>query len=137
MNIKNLAKSILMIWAIVAISVQADASQIKQMVIDKSNGSYALINPDFVLARSLAATTAESITVPTGPDGKSKASYVSFSSTCDFYANYSQTATVPGDTTDGTASELNPMVRYLSGGVTTISVITAASSCIITASFYM
>lgn len=135
MNIKKLI-TILPVLALL-LTIPAQASTIKQLGIDKSNGSYALVNPDFVLARSLAANTAESITVPTGPDGKSKANYVSLASTCDFYANYTTTATVPGDTTDGTASELNPLVRLLNGGVTTISVITAASSCVITAAFYM
>lgn len=80
------------------------------------------------MARSLAAGVAESITVPSG------AKYVVFSATADFYANYTTTATVPGDVTDGTASELNPTGRIIQG-VTTISVI-SADTCIITAAFY-
>lgn len=84
--------------------------------------------PDYVLARSLAANAAESFTVPTGATG------VMFSCVDNFYANTTTTATVPGDVTDGTASELNP-VGYQLYGITTISVISPAA-CVITAAFY-
>lgn len=83
---------------------------------------------DSVMARSLSANTAESITVPSG------ARYVVFACGADFYANYTTTATVPGDTTDGSASELNPTMRDVNGK-TTISVI-SASNTVITAAFY-
>ncbi|MBX4215701.1 hypothetical protein KW797_02015 [Candidatus Parcubacteria bacterium] len=129
-------KAFIFALLLVFISGYASAAQIKNLSVTYANGSYALIYPDYVLSLSLAASTAESFTVPTGPNG-SKASYVSFASTCDFYANYKTTATVPGDVTDGTASALNPTVRYLKGEVTTISVITAADTCIITADFFM
>ena len=113
----------------------AQASAINKILVDKNTGSFALGIPIFTNARSLAASVAESITVPTGPNAL-PANYVSFSSTCDFYVNYTTTATVPGDVTDGTASELNPLLRQI-GGVTTISIITAASACVVTASFFM
>jgi hypothetical protein len=90
--------------------------------------SYSLRPSDYVLAKSLAAGVAESFTVP------DNAKYVLFSATADFYANYTTTATVPGDVTDGTASELNPALRILTS-VTTISVI-APADCVITASFW-
>lgn len=90
--------------------------------------AFAVTPSDCVMARSLAASTAESITVPTG------AGIVLFSATGDFYANYTTTATVPGDTTDGSASELNPGVRKVAAGAT-ISVISPAA-CVITAAFY-
>lgn len=95
-----------------------------------SNGSNIFArNPSgYVLSRLLAASTAESFAVPTG------AKFVVLSSTADFYANFTTTATVPGDVTDGTASELNPSVIDVSG-VTTISVISAGTP-IITAAFY-
>ncbi len=84
-------------------------------------------------AVSLAASTAESITIPSG------ATHVVFSGSGDFYMKFNGTATVPGDTTDGTAAELNPTVRRLSLGdgtaVTGISVI-APSACIVTAMFF-
>lgn len=98
--------------------------------IPGGNMTFALRPSTCVLARSMAASTAESITVPTG------ARFVVFSATGDFYANYTTTATVPPDTaiTDACASELNPSARFISG-VTTISVI-APSATILTASFY-
>jgi len=92
------------------------------------NGSFAMgVSPsDWVDARALATSTAEAHTVPTG------AKYVLFSANCDFYVRYNATvsgtaAAVPGDTTDGTACELNPTMRYLNG-VAEISLITAAGS---------
>ena len=90
--------------------------------------------PSYVLAKSLAASSAESFSVPT-LDG-TLARYVIFSANCDFYANCYTTATVPGDTTDGTASELNPSGYELPTDITAISVITAASAGIVTAAFY-
>lgn len=99
------------------------------MLMD-ANGQnmFALPAPDYVLSRLLAASTAESFTVPAG------ARFVVFSATADFYANYSTTATVPGDVTDGSASELNPSVRDIQG-VSAISIISAATP-IVTAAFY-
>ncbi len=92
--------------------------------------AYALRPATCVLARALAANTAESITVPSG------AKFCLLSATGDFYANYTTTATVPADTVlaDATASELNPAMRYVPH-VTTISVI-APSATVITASFW-
>ena len=86
------------------------------------------IAPTYVNSNSLAASTAESQTVPTG------AKWVLFSATCNFYANAAATATVPGDVTNGSASELNPSAWYVDG-VTTISVI-SPSACVITFAFY-
>lgn len=88
---------------------------------------------NYVLARALSANAAESIAVPTG--GR----YVRLATTVNAYYSHVTTATVPGDTTDGTACELisasgPPEWRYI-GGVTTISVISAAT-CILTASFF-
>lgn len=86
--------------------------------------------PQSTMARALAASTAESITPPTG------SRYVIFSANVDFFVNCYTTATVPGDTTDGTASELNPSgYSFDSGELPTISVISAAAG-IVTASFY-
>lgn len=92
------------------------------------DGSFALRAPDYVDAKALAANTAEAFTVP------SNARYVVFSATGDFYVSYTTTATVPGDTSDGTACELNPTIRYIPG-VTTISVIAPATT-ILTAAYY-
>ena len=76
---------------------------------------------DTVNARSLSAGAAETETVPAG------AHFVIFSATGDFYAKTNGAAAVPGDVTDGTASELNPSMWTLTG-VTTISVISEATT---------
>lgn len=101
-------------------------------------GGNALIRsaPEYVNSLAVtAAGAAESFTVPAGAD------IVIFSSDGNFYANCATTATVPGDVTDGTASELNPtgyMLRDFSGGaITAISVISPTSGAsVITAAFY-
>lgn len=67
-------------------------------------------------ARTLAASTAESVTVPTG------AKRVIFRSTGTFYARGDGTAAIPTDVTDGSASAVNPGSVTLNG-VTTISLI--------------
>ena len=95
-----------------------------------ANGKTILIVPfsNYVLAKSLAASVAESFTVPAG------AAYVVFSANGDFYAKVGGTATVPGDVTDGTASELNPTARACSPA-STISVISPYAT-VVTAAFY-
>lgn len=90
--------------------------------------SMVRIAPTYVNSNILAANVARSQTVPTG------ARFVVFSSACNFYANPTTTATVPADTTNGTASELNPSAWYVAD-VVTISVI-APTACVITYSFY-
>lgn len=87
----------------------------------------------YVLSKTLAASAAKSFAVPTTMVPKPK--YVIFSCTGNFYANCYTTATVPGDVTDGSASELAPIAYQLTDDITTISVISPAAS-IITASFY-
>lgn len=99
-----------------------------QRVDSNGNNIFARPPSGYVLARALAANTAESFAVPAG------AKFVVLSSTADFYVNCAGTATVPGDTTDGTASELNPSTLDVSG-VATISVISAGTP-IVTAAFY-
>jgi hypothetical protein len=93
------------------------------------NGKVISINyGTYTSARALSASSAESITVPTG------ANYVLLSGTADFYVKWDGTATVPTDTDNGIASELNPGMRQITG-LTSISVI-SASTCIVTAVFY-
>lgn len=99
------------------------------ITLDKNaNTLFALPRPGYVNSVSLSASTAESITVPNG------ARFAVFSATGDFYVNYSTTATVPGDVSDGTASELNPSVRDVYG-LSSFSVISAGTP-IITVAFY-
>jgi hypothetical protein len=88
--------------------------------------------PQSTMARVLAvASTAESITPPAG------ARRVIFSYTSNTFVNCYATATVPADTTDGTASELNPSGYELNPNeLPTISVISAVAGAIVTAAFY-
>lgn len=97
--------------------------------------AWARIPSSYVLSKSLAASTAESFTVPTalGPAGRAR--YVVFSAEVDFYANCYTAATVPGDVTDGTASEMNPVAYQIPEDVSEISVISETAGRI-TASFY-
>lgn len=76
-------------------------------------------------ARVLAASTAETITFPTG------CSFVYFASDGDFYARWDgSTATIAAaDITDGTASEINPTTRYVVG-FSTVSVIAPVATVI-------
>lgn len=113
----------------------------KAMRVRGENGSFALSRPDYVDARVLAANTAEQHTIPTFTDhlGNTKtARHVIFNATADFYAAYgtNPTAAVPAaDVTDGTASELNPTIRFLDGADTKISLI-SAGTCIVTMAFF-
>lgn len=92
--------------------------------------------PAQIMALSLAASVAESFTLPTVTSGQVPARYVVFSCTSNYYVNCYATATVPGDTTDGTASELNPSGYQINPTEpVTISVISAVA-CVITAAFY-
>lgn len=102
-----------------------------------SVGEYAALpQSDYINALSLGIATAESISSSTWP---ANAKYVAFSSTGDFYMKFNGTAAAATDTTDGTASELNPTMRRMLLGdataVTSISLISPAA-CIVTMSFY-
>jgi hypothetical protein len=103
---------------------------LKIIEVMAGDGSFALRPADYVLSKALAASTAEAFTVP------ENATHVLLACTEDFFANWTTTATVPGDVTDGTASDLNPDMR-ICRGVTSISVITAAAGgAVVTASFW-
>lgn len=83
--------------------------------------------PDYVLARSLAANTAESMTVPSAA-GKGAICVFGYSVT-PVYVDTRGTAVVPGDVTDGTAPECSPAAYELDGG-TTVSVIAPANTIV-------
>lgn len=83
----------------------------------------------WVDAKSLAANVAKTFNIPLG------AKYVVFSSTSNFYVMAGGAAAVPGDVTDGTASELNPSMLMIEA-YTTIGVISPAAS-VVTASYYI
>ena len=90
--------------------------------------TFARSAPFYIDARDLAANTNETHTVPAGAD------FVFFSADGDFYAKPNGAAAVPGDVTDGTASELKPSHWDLNG-VTNIGLIASAARKV-TLSFY-
>lgn len=92
---------------------------------------FAMPQSDWIDSKSLGIATAESFTVP------ANARFVLFSSTDDFYALFgtTPTAAVPADVTDGSASELNPTMRYINGAKQ-ISIISPAA-CVVTASYFL
>ena len=90
--------------------------------------TFARSAPLYIDARDLAASTNETHTVPAGAD------FVIFSADGDFYAKPNGAAAIPGDVTDGSASELNPVIWDLNG-VTSIGLI-ASSGRKVTLSFY-
>jgi len=83
---------------------------------------------DYINAKLLAASVAETETVP------ANAGKVFFSCTGNYYVNTRGTAAIPGDTTDGSASDLNPVGYVVSPGES-ISVI-APSACTLTMAYY-
>lgn len=111
--------------------VSADAQN--KFSIENATGgstpSFIRPAPTYVNARSLAASVSETDSVPSG------AQWVLFGATCDFYAKTGASAAVPGDTTDGTAAELNPAAWRVTG-ITQISVI-ASATCVVTLTYYL
>jgi hypothetical protein len=95
--------------------------------------AFALRQSDWIDARALSAGgSAETFQAP------ALARYVLFSANGDFYcriAAASTAATVPGDTTDGTAAELNPAMRYI-GEQDYISLISPTSGATVVTLMY-
>lgn len=111
-------------------------NRISPLGFDLSDAALNFPSADGVNALSLAANVAETLTIPAG------AVIVRLAATDNVFIKSNAVATVPGDTTDGSASELLKLQggsetwRQLSG-VTSIGVITnAAGGAILTASFY-
>lgn len=89
---------------------------------------------DYVNALSLVANVSERIPIP------SERTFAVFSCTSNYYVkagDSSVTAAVPGDVTNGSASELNPLSFILpeSSGYTHLAVVTPQDA-ICTISFY-
>ena len=85
----------------------------------------ALPQSDYNEGRALAAATAERVVIPDG------AEFVLFSCTDSFSAlmgDGTVTAAMPVDTTNGSASLLNPSFRKIPSGATHISVISTRAS---------
>lgn len=91
--------------------------------------TYSIPFSDFINVHTLDAGIAETVTIPEG------AKFILFSSSSDFYARVNGTASIPvNDVVDGSGSELNPVIRSLSG-VDSLSVI-APFDCRLSMSFY-
>ena len=85
------------------------------------NNTFAAPFSDTINSKVLAASVAESDTVPAG------ANFVIFSYTDDIYVNIAGTAAVSTDITNGTASEINPTIRSVEAG-DTISIISESAA---------
>lgn len=90
--------------------------------------------PGYCSSRLLAATTAESITIPAG------AQFVRIAATADIFYSFTGAAAVPADVDDGSACELlkvqsNAEWRKIPAGATALSVISPGTPTV-TASFY-
>ena len=102
----------------------------KPLTIQSNNGynTYAIKGADYINAY-YGDSVATTFTVP------ASAKFVLFSATDNFYVNWSGTAAIPsGDITNGSGSELNPIIRSITPGAT-FSVI-AAADIVVTLSFY-
>lgn len=103
------------------------------VVQQQDPGSNPYNAPAYVSARALAASTAETITVP------ANATKVRLAGTADFYYSMSGVAVVPVDADDGSSNELVKQQGSAEWrtcqGVASISVI-SATTAIVTASFY-
>ena len=104
-------------------------TELKSIVGENRQNLNGILFAGHVDAVVLVADTATAYTVPTGGD------FLLISSTVSFYASSLGTAVIPtADVTDGTASELNPVLRAVGAGET-ISFI-ADRACVITISVY-
>lgn len=85
--------------------------------------------PKYVNAYVLVAGVAQTVTIPAG------ARVAIFTSTGNFYVNWLTTAAVPAtNVTNGSASELNPVARDLSG-YTSFSMICSVN-CVATITYF-
>ncbi len=89
----------------------------------------AIPQSDTIYSLSMVTNTEKIVTVPAG------ATIAVFSATGNFYCRFGETVIIPaGDIIDGSAGELNPVARSVSG-VTSIHMI-APSDIVVTILFY-
>lgn len=119
--------------ALFVFSLPASAA-LTAMNASPANGNALETKNAHIDVRVLAPNVAETHTVPSF--NGTKAGYVLFSSTADFYIQMDGTAAIPSsDVTDGSGSDLRPMVRWLHGDVSTISLI-SPTDAVVTMIFY-
>lgn len=100
----------------------------------------AVPTSDYIDTRVLAANTAETVTVPQDADSK-YANYVYLTPNADIYIKRTGTAAVAAaDVTDGSGSELlpagRPILLYLGAQLASFSIITAATSAIVSLKWF-
>ena len=105
--------------------------------LPRAVGEYACLpQSTYIEGAALAAAgTAERFAIPTGG-----ARFVLFSATAAFAAKIggsSVTAAMPVDTTDGTASMLNPSFREIGVNDTHISLVSATAGCLVSMEFFL
>lgn len=104
-----------------------------QSLTIRDNITFGLTPPTAVNNYVLTANTPVNITVSnlTGANGLVP-NYFVFASNADFWVKWNGSgATVPSSTvTDGTGLELNPSVRRIGAGVTSLSIV-SATACIV------
>ena len=107
------------VLAIVAMAGQVLALDSFRIYRNYSGDQTFAVPQGYVNNYVLTASTNKAVTIPTG------ARYAVFAASADIWVNVGGTAAIPsGDVTDGTGSELNPVVRWIEGE-TTIGVISA------------
>jgi hypothetical protein len=110
---------------------------ITRLMLTKDNNgnvTYGMPFSNNIWGTTLAANVAQSCTVP-GNSSMQLIAVFSYSSGCDVFVNPVTTAAVPGSSFAQSATELNPVMRTVTGG-STLSVISPASGYI-TISFYL
>jgi len=107
--------------------------KMKKFVLHKSSNRethYGIPSSDYIDAEYLAAGTEGEATVP------ARAKLVLFSATADFYFILGDTVTVPAaNIEDGTAGELNPVVRVVEPG--DIIHLISPWTCVVTMAYYL
>ncbi len=125
---RTLIFTILVMFPCTSLSWGAPAINELQAIIQQGSALIGLKAPTWVDAE-VVSTANVGHTVPAG------AKYVLFSATNNFYACFTGTAVIPtGAVTDGSAPELNPVLREIRG-IATINLI-APTSCVVTLIFY-
>lgn len=111
-------------------------ASIPVLAVHSHSKGEAMPSPSYVDARVLAASTAETVTIPTGTGSKA-ARYVQFKATGNFYFNGYAAAAVPAaDVTDGSASMLNPDLLYIGDVGADFSIIAPTADTIVTMAFF-
>lgn len=105
--------------AIIGLASQALALDSFKIYRNYSGDQTFAIPQGYVNNYVLTASTNKAVTIPSG------ARYAVFAASADIWVRVGGTASIPSaDVTDGTGSELNPVVRWIEGE-TTIGVISA------------